>query len=588
MPVLPASAPFTPADASWVDGLLAGMFSRSTAARHVDGAAPAGGHGATARSVTVLWASQTGNAERIASAATDRLAAAGFQAAASRMDDVAPASLGTATDLLFVTSTFGSGDPPDSGTAFWRHLSAPDAPRLDGVRYSVLALGDSSYADFCGHGRRLDDRLHDLGAERLVSRVDCEPDFEDAAERWLSAVVDGLRIPPAERRLRISAGRPFQACRHGEVPTRATPLLARLAGNRLLTGEGSGKEVRQLVIDTSGSALTYEAGDSLGVWPANCPDLVAEWIAHIGADDDAVVELEGVGALPLSSALRDHLEITTITPDLLRFVADRAADRDLRLMARSLDPRGLAAFSWGRQAIDLAVRHHVAATAQQWVDVFKPLRPRQYSIASSPLTDPHHIRLVASIVRFRSEHRDRKGVCTTYLADSGRDAAVPVFVVRANHFRPPADPSAPVIMIGPGTGIAPFLGFLDERRAKGGGGPNWLFFGEQRRATDHFYEAELAAYQHDGVLQRLDLAFSRDQREKVYVQDRLREHGAQLWAWLEDGAHVYVCGDMDRMATDVDLALHDIVAHHGGLAPDEAADYVQRLIASQRYARDVY
>jgi len=346
--------------------------------------------------------------------------------------------------------------------------------------------------------------------------------------------------------------------------------------------------VRELVVDIGGTQLAYEAGDSLGVWPANCPDLVDEWISLIGAERDDVVEVPGSGALPLAVALRDHLEIARVTPDLVRFLGDRTRDKDLLRLARAGDAAALANWSWGRQAIDLAAAARPHAPAQDWAAVFKRLQPRQYSISSSALVHPHQVRLTVSVVRYPAPGGTRKGVCSTYLADNDLDALVPVFVQRANHFRPPTDPSAPSIMIGPGTGVAPFIGFLEDRSARGHDGPNWLFFGEQRRTTDHLYEAELEAFRRKGLLQRLDTAFSRDQRTKVYVQDRLREHGAELWSWLRDGAHVYVCGDLVRMAKEVDRTLHDIVADHGGMDAERAADFVNELVATHRYSRDVY
>jgi sulfite reductase (NADPH) flavoprotein alpha-component len=580
-PALPATAPVSPAVRMWVDGLLAGTFLGTPAPPTAE---PAVG----TRRISVLWASQTGNAQDLAASIAAHLSASELPARAVAMHEVGVDALAGDHDVLVVTSTYGAGDPPDNGAVFWRALAAAGAPVLEGVRYAVVALGDPSYADFCGHGRRLDERLAELGATRLLPRLECDPDFGPPTTRWLDEIVPALRRPATRERRSAGAGQPFQASRHGEVPTRTTPLLARLAGNRLLTGPGSAKEVRELVIDTSGSALTYEAGDSLGVWPTNCPDLVAEWLDVIGADADTVVEVAGVGELALGAALRDHLEIARVTPGLIRLLAASDGDRELELLARSKDAAALARFAWGRQAVDVARAAGIKVAAQDWIDVLTRLQPRQYSISSSPLVDPHRIRITASIVRYRFGERTRKGVCSTFLADSGPDATVPVFVSRAPHFRIPAAPSAPAVMIGPGTGIAPFLGFLADRRARGHDGANWLFFGEQRKATDHYYRDELAALQADGVLHHLDLAFSRDQRAKVYVQDRMREHGARLWSWLQDGASVYVCGDMARMATDVDAALHDIVATHGGLDAPSAAEYVQHLAATGRYARDVY
>ncbi|MDA2890455.1 bifunctional nitrate reductase/sulfite reductase flavoprotein subunit alpha [Mycolicibacterium sp. BiH015] len=563
VPVLPASAPVGARARLWIDGLLAGRYSR------LDDTVPAPETGPL-----VLWASQTGNAEEFAGRLGERLAGARLRA----MDDVDLAELPSAGEIVIITSTFGDGGPPDNGANFWERLESPEAPSLDGVRYSVLGIGDRSYDNFCGHAKSLDARLADLGATRMLERTDCEAYDDEPMNRWAETVSDLMAAPSTA---------PAPAPTVPALFTRAKPVDAPLCRNIRLTPRDAAKEVRQFGFDISAHDVTYSVGDSLGVCVVNSSFAVETWLSATGFNGSEAVLVDGV-QISLREALTWHYDICKVTSNLVTFVAEHCPDAGTAKRLRN-DRGKLDKWLVNRNGIDLVREFPVRADAELWQEVLVRLTPRQYSISSSPLVSPNEVQLTVSVVRYRgADGGPRGGVASTYLADLPDGTAVPVFLQRSPHFRPPDDSETPMIMVGPGTGIAPFRGFLQERRALGHRGPNWLFFGDQHRAQNFYYRDDLQDMVDDGFLNRLDLAFSRDQPERVYVQHKMLDYGADVWRWLDDGAHFYVCGDATRMAKDVDDALTDILRTHGRLSADAARDYKREMVAEKRYVRDVY
>jgi sulfite reductase (NADPH) flavoprotein alpha-component len=540
---------------------------------------------------------------------------------ACSLDDLA-----SATRLILVTSTWGEGDPPDNAAEFWTRLNADTAPHLEHLQFSVLALGDRNYSDFCGAGRKFDERLEALGARRIHPRADCDTDYEEIAATWMKSLWTALQSTSpsndadhnpapsgqshsgsvsgshstqpaaalATATQTVVSAAAITTVEPAAVPrpfNRNHPFPAQLIANRLLNGPGSAKDTRHLEIALLDSGLNYEAGDALGVLPTNCPALVEELLTALRCDgEEAVLDPQGT-EVSFRHALRAGYHITQPSPALVKAIAERAADDTLASLLAPERKAALTEYLSGHEIIDLLIQFASARfTPAEFIALLRKLQPRLYSISSSPKAHPGEVHLTVAVVRYDTHGRRRKGVCSTFLADRVElnTTPVPVFVQHSHGFRLPADPALPIVMVGPGTGIAPFRAFIEERRATGATGMNWLFFGDQHHASDFLYRDELEAWKTEGALTRLDLAFSRDQTEKLYVQHRLIEHAADVWNWLEAGAHFYVCGDAKRMAKDVDAALHAIVQQEGGKSTEETAAYVAELKNQKRYQRDVY
>jgi sulfite reductase (NADPH) flavoprotein alpha-component len=571
IPFIPETAPFTPEQRQWLNGFLAGMFSSSPSA--------AGSNAAPKEPLLLLYGSQTGTAEGLAKKTAKQAEKEGFAPKVVCMEKFTDVAWEKESNVLVLTSTYGDGEPPDNAQAFWNWLASDHAPRLEHLNYGVLALGDKNYPAFCEFGKKCDARFESLGARRAVERRDCDVEYEEPAAEWTAAVLAKLRGGNTPVTIQ-SVG----AEKSGEIETdysRKNPYPAKLKTNQILSGAGSQKEVRHFEFLLGDSGLHYEAGDALGVFPKNSPVVVDSLLAAMACDGEEAVTLSGV-EIPLRLALSSQLDVTKPSTELIDFVAERSAE----FAEIHADKNSLKSWLYGREVIDLLALIPGGLKPSEFIALLRKLAPRLYSISSSPKLHPGEVHLTVGIVRYQSHGLSRGGVCSTFLADRANE--VPVFIQPSHGFKVPASGDTPMIMVGPGTGIAPFRAFVEERIATGAEGRNWLFFGEQRRNTDFLYEDTLSGWVRDGHLSRLDLAFSRDQAEKIYVQNRMIEQSAELWRWLEEGAHFYVCGDASRMAKDVDAALHKIIETSGGKTSEEAAAYVARLKSEKRYQRDVY
>ncbi|MEM1409719.1 MAG: sulfite reductase subunit alpha [Pseudomonadota bacterium] len=578
LPFIPKDAPFSDDQRSWLAGFVAGLKMNAATAVQAGTAANA------QAPLDIMYGTQTGNAEAVAQQAAEVAQANGFAPRIHEMDAIEMGTLAQMRAALFVVSTYGEGEMPDNAQIFWNALSDPSAPRLQNLNYGVLALGDTSYDQFCQAGKLIDTRLEQLGAHRFVDRIDCDVDFEDPSAAWIETAVS--KAPQDNVSAPVSAPVSTGTTKKSQW-TRKNPYPAKVVENRLLSGAKSAKEIRHFSFDLADSGMTYEAGDALGVMPTNNAALVEAIIKRVGATPETMISGHDV---PLAQLLTHNFEIRTPSKDLINGVEGRAGHAELSHVLAHQDKEALDAFLWGRDTLDLLNLNPKAAyDPQEFVSWLKPLQHRAYSISSSPKAHPGEVHLTVASVRWQTAGRQHLGVASTYLADMCDDSTTaPIFMSPNKSFRIPQNDDAPVVMVGPGTGIAPFRAFLEERQARGSSGKNWLFFGDQHRDSDFIYEEEIGAMSKDGVLTRLDLAFSRDQKDKIYVQDRMRENSQALYDWLEQGGYFYVCGDATRMAKDVDKALFDIVKSVGNLSDDGALTYINDLKRDKRYLRDVY
>lgn len=594
VPYIPENAPFTAEQRSWLNGFLAGLYSSAPTTVTAEPTA--------SLKIAVLYASQSGTAEGLARKVAKELTAKGHVAALASLDGYTSASLAAERYAVLIASTYGEGNPPDAVEPFFNQLCVEHFPRYENLSYAVLALGDSNYEHFCKFGRDLDEKLKTLGAYQLCPRVDCDVDLDATFAQWKTTLFASIsevaatrpKAPPLESvsttPISSAAVKTIVNVSVKEAHTRVNPYLAPVVDKRPLTGKVSSKQTLHMAFSTAGSNVVYEAGDACGVLAKNNPELVDEILHKLKFSPDAAVQVPKIGAASLRDALIENLQITRLTRKMMEAYATIGDCLPLQDLLRAEQTLALENYMHARGLIDLVYEFpEVLRDPADLVAMLPKLSPRLYSISSSPAAHVGEIHATVAVVRYTSHSRERGGVCSTMFADrTDAESRLPIYIQPNKKFRLPRDQSSPIIMIGPGTGVAPFRGFLHERRALGATGKNWLFFGDRSARTDFLYREELEAMKKDSFLTRLDLAFSRDQEHKVYVQDKMLEQAPLFWSWLEQGATVYVCGDASRMAKDVDRTLHTIVEQQSGRDSESAQEYVQSLKDQHRYHRDVY
>ena len=570
----------------WASGYLAGLAQ----AGQINAAPQPQSSAVADKSVTILYGSQTGNAKSIAEQYYNKLKADGLSAKLLNMADYKPKNIKNESHVVIVVSTHGEGDAPDDAVQLHEFLGSKKAPKLDGLKYTVLGLGDSSYEFFCQTAKDFDERLEKLGATALVARVDCDVDFETDADVWSNQVTTKLQedfksaaVVPMPG-LQLAAGNNTQQA--AQEYTKKNPFPAELVESIKITGRDSVKDIRHIEISLEDSGIQYEPGDALGVWFLNDAALVADILNTLGIDADTEVSIKDE-TLTVQLALQEKLELTQSYPGFVQKYAEFSGDSKVAELLT--DKAQLREYLADRQIIDIVKEFPASITAQQLVDALRPLMPRLYSIASSQAEVEDEVHLTVALVEYEKFGFTHQGGASGYLGTRLEEGQqVKVYVEKNANFRLPVDPNTPVIMVGPGTGIAPFRAFMQEREAQEAEGKNWLFFGNPHFTQDFLYQVEWQRFLSEGTLDKITLAFSRDQAEKVYVQHRLLENGKEVWQWLEEGAHFYVCGDATHMAKDVNDALLSIIAEHGGKSAVDAEQYLNDLRRAKRYQKDVY
>ncbi|ALO40630.1 assimilatory sulfite reductase (NADPH) flavoprotein subunit [Pseudoalteromonas phenolica] len=579
-------AELNPIQQAWVSGYLAANANTAALSGVVGGQAPAAGEAAA---LTILYGSQTGNAKGVANQLKAAAEAKGLAVKLVNMADYKPAQLKKEKFIAVAVSTYGEGEPPEDAENLHAFLASKKAPKLDGVKVAVIGLGDSSYEFFCQTAIDFEERFKALGAETVVARADLDVDYEDQATAWIGGAVDAFE--PELKAQSQGSAQVIPMAGFGAAPaqsqyTKQNPFAAELSVVQKITGRDSTKDVRHIEISLEGSDITYLPGDSLGVYFLNDEALVDEILALLNIDGATEITL-GEETLSIRTALIEKLELTQSYPGFVEKYAQATNNAELLKLVE--DKAAMREYIEARQIFDIIKQNPSDISAQDLANSLRKLQARLYSIASSQAEVEEEVHLTVGLVEFDAFGEKHFGGCSGYLAHRAEEGVqVKVFSEHNDNFRLPSDDNTPVIMVGPGTGIAPFRAFLQERDAREAEGENWLFFGNPHFTQDFLYQVEIQGYVKSGLLNKVDLAFSRDQAEKVYVQDRLREKGEEVFAWLEKGAHFYICGDANCMAKDVHQALIDIIKAHGGKDDEQAESYLKALRSNNRYQKDVY
>ncbi|MEZ9140599.1 MULTISPECIES: assimilatory sulfite reductase (NADPH) flavoprotein subunit [unclassified Shewanella] len=561
---------------AWVSGYLAATSNQGQIASAPETAA--------AQTVTILFGSQTGNGKAIAKSLTAQATAKGFAVNLASMADYNVRQLKQETILIAVVSTHGEGEAPDDAIELHKFLASKRAPKLDALNFSVLALGDTSYEFFCQTGKDFSERLTALGAKQLLPIVECDVDYEEAAESWQEQVLEAVEPLVQASGASVVSIDTAKATSESEF-TKQQPYEAEILLSQKLTGRDSDRDVRHVEIDLGESGISYEVGDALGIWFTNSSGLVNEVIAVLSLDANTEVKV-GKHTFSLEQALLEKKELTQLYPGLVTAWAELAANDELTAIAA--DKEQTRQFVLGHQLADLISLYPVTIDAAKLVELLRPLTPRLYSIASSQAEVENEVHLTVALVEDERAGQARFGGASHFLASAEEGQLVKVYVEPNKHFRLPENNDTPVIMVGPGTGVAPFRAFMQQRAVDGVNSDSWLFFGNPHFEQDFLYQVEWQQYLKSGDLSRLDVAFSRDQEHKVYVQHRIAEQGESIWQWLQNGAHFYICGDAERMAKDVHQALINVAVEFGGLDEAGAESYLEDLRSAKRYQKDVY